>query len=191
MDGAHQQCAGQLEAWLAELLPRALDWAAARPAPVQPTRAGLLAAVLSQLGGPAVSHSRAEVAAALARGLGAHLEPSVRAELAGEVAKWACVDPRQLLEVGNDPLAALDADNDDVGGTAGTLRRLQRLPSLLEEGGAGGNAGGLVMTDGARRLLALAAPWLLSGEPFLLVRLAGALAMGGGPHVLQAGFPDA
>jgi hypothetical protein len=82
--------AGSLEAWLLELLPRALDWAAARPRPVEPTAAGLVASALSHMLAPTGGgrpRSKAEAAAALARGVGAHLEPGTRAELAAELAR--------------------------------------------------------------------------------------------------------
>jgi hypothetical protein len=66
-------------------------------------------------------------------------------------------------------------DADDLSSTA--LQRLQQLPSMLDQGpegaapgsGAVYAGGGLVMTDSARQLLALVAPWLRDSEPFLLV----------------------
>jgi hypothetical protein len=86
---------------MADLLPRALEFARARPADADPTPGGLLASALSHLphGGHADGDdvggageaggvcSREEASAALARGLGAHLAPPDRLELASQLAR--------------------------------------------------------------------------------------------------------
>jgi dynein heavy chain 2 len=86
---------GQLKAWMADLLPRSIDWALARPRPAEPTRAGLLASAFSHLApggggsGDGGVRSKGEAAAALARGLGAHMAPATRREFATELARCA------------------------------------------------------------------------------------------------------
>lgn len=87
---------GVLERWLTELLPRALDWSARRAAaslaPVP--SASLVAATLTHLvrhksgaGSDGGGWTKGEVAAAVARGVGAHMPPTTRRELASEIAK--------------------------------------------------------------------------------------------------------
>jgi hypothetical protein len=72
------------------MLPRALDWAAARPRPLEPPTSGLLASVFSHLlgaDGTGGLTSAREAVGALARGLGAHMAPGARAEFALELAR--------------------------------------------------------------------------------------------------------
>lgn len=68
----------------------------------------------------------------------------------------------------SDPLACLEPAVNNHPGAGGTLAALRQLAAGggCEPGDAGG---GLVVTEGARRALALVAPWLQRGEPFLLV----------------------
>jgi hypothetical protein len=83
--------------------------------------------------------------------------------------RWTGDASTRSLEVasGDDPLACLDGGLD---GDASALQRLHQIPAAPEGGEEGSRAGALVMTDGARQLLAVVAPWLRDAEPFLLVK---------------------
>lgn len=87
-DITYNSPSGQLESWMADLLPHALNWATEHPRAVDLTRAGMLAGAFSHVVGPQGGgpRSKGEAAAALARGLGAHMMPSVRLEFAQELA---------------------------------------------------------------------------------------------------------
>ncbi len=172
------------------MLPLALDWVAAHPTPVDPPRVGLLAAAFSHLDATATGSSggssgggvtsKDQVAAALARGLGAHLAPRARRELAAELLKLldgsskmgagssgrgggSSNDPfLQLTQLAEDPLAVLDVASATANGGFGGCGSSM--------GGGSSGSSGFVMTDSARELLSLVAPWLRDGAPFLLVR---------------------
>ncbi|KAK9815706.1 hypothetical protein WJX72_008353 [[Myrmecia] bisecta] len=147
--------AGKLQDWVRDYFHRALAWVTDHPIALPTPVSGLVLAALSHLDGAASSR---EFVAGLARGFGANMEAPVRSAFVSKLGRWA--GERDLLTPagGLDPLALIRGEEVD--------------PFAMAEALHGGKLC-LMVTGGVAQDIALIAPWLKSGVPFLLVGPSG------------------
>ena len=138
-----EELRGQLGGWCDEYFFQALDRALGLGTVTQTTKVGTIKNALSHIAG---ADSKQQFARGLARGFASNMEPAARDRLLKDLERLT--GERDLLYV-----------------SAASIDRYDAPPSGIIKG----KWRGVVMVDAVAQVQSLVAPWLESGQPFVLV----------------------
>ena len=138
-----EELRGQLRGWCDEYFFQTLDRALGLGTVTQTTKVGTIKNALSHIAG---ADSKQRFARGLARGFASNMEPAARDRLLKDLERLT--GERDLLYV-----------------SAASIDRYDAPPSGIIKG----KWSGVVMVDAVAQVQSLVAPWLESGQPFVLV----------------------